>query len=127
MGFSFRTDQELPAITGIWYDNTGAVRDLSSGYTATVKIAPATAPTTVVLTKTSGITLAATAPNWTWSPTTTDWATLITAATTAGVDVPTSAGTIYVLYLYLRRTADSYDAVFSEANLPTFELRTAAA
>lgn len=127
MTFSFRTDQELPAPCGNWYDNTGALRQLASGYTATIKVAPATSPTAIVLTKTTGITLANTAPNWTWAPTTTDWATLTSAATTAGVDVPTANGTAYVIYVYLRRDADSYDAVFSESNLPTFTLRTAPA
>ena len=70
MSWAYRKDQEAPALTLTWKDYTGAVRDFSSGYTFTAKVALATAPTTIVLSKTTGITGAATAPNIT-----VDWST----------------------------------------------------
>lgn len=102
MDYQYRKDQELPAIPVNWYDNTGTIRDFSGGWTFTAKVCNAGTPDTIALTKTSGITGAATAPNITIDWSTTDFSTL----------TATSTGTIYVVYLYARRTADSKDDVF---------------
>lgn len=117
MSWAYRKDQEAPALTLTWKDYTGAVRDFSSGYTFTAKVALATAPTTIVLSKTTGITGAATAPNIT-----VDWSTSDFSGLTAD-----AAGTAYVVHLYARRTVDSKDAVFRPDSLPQFTLYAAAA
>ena len=99
-------DQELPAMAFEWRDSSNALIDFSTGYTFTVKLATQLAPTVVVLTKTSGITGLATAPNVAVNWTSTDFASLV-------------AGTTYVVWLYARRSADALDRVFSPALLPT--------
>ena len=58
----YRTDQEDPAYVVTWLDRNGDPIDFSSGYTFSLKLVSATAGTTA-LTKTTGITGAATAPN----------------------------------------------------------------
>jgi hypothetical protein len=58
----YRTDQEDPAYVVTWLDRNGSPIDFSTGYTFTLKLVSATTGTTG-LTKTSGITGAATAPN----------------------------------------------------------------
>lgn len=99
-------DQELPAIQIAWNDPDGTIRDFSSGWTATVKVVAPTAPATLILAKTTGITLAATSPNYTIEFTTADLATIVTAAPPG-----TSTSTVYAL-AYIRRDADSKDMVF---------------
>lgn len=115
--YAYRKDQELPALTVSWLDADGAVIDFSTGWTFTVKIALASAPTAVLVTKTTGITGAATAPNVTIDWSTTDWSTL----------TATANGTAYVAHLYARRTADSKDRVFRPADPITFRLYAAPA
>lgn len=91
--------QELPALPLNWLDADGAAIDFSSGWTFTVKIAAQTAPTTTLVTKTSGITGAASLPN-----VTIDW-------TTSELSSLTAPGK-YVVRVIARRTADSKDRVF---------------
>ena len=112
MAWAYRADQELPSLALTWKDRDGNVRDFSSGYTFTVKLALASAPTTVVATKSSGITGAATSPN-----VVVDWSTSDFTGLTAA-----SGGTDYVAHVYARRTADSKDAVFNPANPPVITL-----
>jgi len=100
--FSYRKDQELPALPVTWKDRDGAIRDFSSGWTFTVKIALADTPTVVLATKSAGITGAATAPNVLIDWAVTDWDNLTASA----------AGIKYVAHVYARRNADSKDAVF---------------
>ena len=100
-----------------WEDGNGAVIDLSTGHTFSARICAATAPTTVLVTKTAGITGAATSPNLTIDWSTTDFSTLTAAAT----------GTLYVVHVYARRTADSKDRVFRSGRPITFTLLPAAA
>jgi hypothetical protein len=103
MTYVYRADQELPAIPLNWVDGTGAIIDYSTGWTFTVKICLATAPTTTLATKTTGITGAATAPN-----VTIDWVTADFTGLTAA-----AAGTSYVVHVTARRTSDSKDRVFN--------------
>lgn len=110
--YEYRADQELPAIPVEWLDRDGAVIDLSTGWTFTVKIALASAPNTVLVTKSSGITGAATSPNVTVDWSTSDFTTLTPAAT----------GTGYVAHLYARRTSDSKDRVFRPGSPIPFTL-----
>lgn len=117
MSFKYYTDQELPPMPITWRDRDGNVRDFSTGYTFTVKLALKTAPTVVVLTKSSGITGSASEPNYLVDWSTTDWSGLSHSAT--GVD--------YLVYAYARRTADSKDACFSAGSPPELTLITAAA
>lgn len=98
--WAMEVGQELPALPLEWLDKDGSVIDFSSGWTFTVKLSTQTAPTVAVLTKTSGITSAATSPN-----VTIDWTTSELASLTAG-------GTVYELRVIARRTADSKDRVF---------------
>ena len=115
--YAYRKDQELPALTVAWSDANGNLIDFSSGYTFTVKIALASAPSAVLVSKTTGITGAATSPNITVDWSTTDWSTLTAAAN----------GTLYVAHLYARRTSDTKDRVFRPGDPITFRLYPAPA
>ena len=106
------SDQELPTIPLDWRDRTGTTAAFASGWTATVKVCAASAPTTVVLTKTTGITLADTAPNYDIEFSVAELATLTTALS------PTAAGVIALAYPYIRRSSDSKDNVFPGAPIP---------
>lgn len=117
MNYTYRKDQELPAIGVEWLDNTGTTIDFSSGWTFSLKLCASTAPSTVVATKTSGISGAASSPNVTIDWSTSDFSTL----TAAG------SGTIYVAHLYARRTSDNKDNVFSPADPITVTLYPAPA
>lgn len=66
--FNYYQHAEDPAYVVTWLDSDGAVIDFSSGYTFELKLVSVSAGT-VALTKTTGITGAATAPNITaqWS------------------------------------------------------------
>lgn len=99
-------NQELPAMAFEWRDSSNTLIDYSTGYTFTAKIAPQTTPTVTTLTKSSGITGLATAPNVAIA-----WSTADLTALTAGVT--------YVVWLIATRTADSLHRVFSPALLPT--------
>jgi hypothetical protein len=94
----------LPAIPLAWLDATGAVIDFSSGYTFSAKVCAAST-TAVLLTKSSGITGAATSPNLTIDWVAADFSGLTASAT----------GTAYDVFVYARRTADSKDRVFNPA------------
>ncbi len=95
--------QELPARPLNWLDYNGDAVPFATGYTFTVKISAQTAPTTTLVTKTSGITGADTLPN-----VTIDWSTSDTASLTAPGK--------YVVRVIARRTADSKDRVFDPGN-----------
>lgn len=118
--FELRADQELPAMTLAWNDSTGTPIDFTSGWTFTVKVAAATAKTTVILTKTTGISQASAT-----APVTIDWtASDLSTITTALGTIP-DAGKDVVVYLYARRTSDSKDRVFRPGNPPTVRVYAA--
>lgn len=116
MSYNYRVGQELPAMSFAWSDGAGALIDFSTGWTFTAKVCAATAPTTTLLTKSSGITGAATSPNVTVDWSTTDFADLTAAAN----------GTPYVVHLTATRTADNKQRVFNPGQLPKFTLHPAA-
>lgn len=58
----YRADAELPSFAVAWYDNTGTLINFASGYTFELKLVNQSTGT-VTLTKTTGITGAATSPN----------------------------------------------------------------
>lgn len=98
--------QELPALPLVWLASDGSVIDFSTGWTFTVKISAASAPTTTLVTKTSGITGAATSPN-----VTIDWST----SELSGLMV-SPLGSLFVVRVSARRTADDKDRVFNPGN-----------
>lgn len=110
--YQYRADQELPAMALEWLDGSGALQQFATGWAFTVKVAKASAPLAVLLTKTVGVVGANTSPNITISWTTSDFTAL--AASPSGTD--------YVVYTYARRTADTKDDVFNPGNLPRFRL-----
>lgn len=116
MSYNYRVGQELPAMSFAWSDGTNTLIDYSTGWTFTAKVCAATASTTTLLTKTTGITGAATSPNVVIDWTATDFAALTAAA----------AGTKYVVHLTARRTADTKDRVYNPGKLPEFTLYPAA-
>lgn len=103
MNYTYRKDQELPAIGVEWLDGDGVAIDFSSGWTFSVKICSASAASTVLATKSSGISGSASLPNITI-----DWSTSDFTGLTAD-----GKGSLYVAHLYAHRTADSKDDVFS--------------
>lgn len=113
--YAYRADQELPSIPLVWKDGNGNLIDYSSGWTFSAKVCAASAPTTTLLTKSSGITGAATSPNVTISWSTSDF-TGLTAST---------QGTAYYVYVYARQTATSKDDVFNPASPLTITLFSA--
>ena len=113
----WRLDQELRVWPLHWYDddriNPAA---FATGWTATVKVALESAKHTVLLTKTAGLTLADTFPNYTIAWAAADFTTL-------GASVGTgAAGTRFVLYAYIRRNSDSLDDLFARGDEPVFRL-----
>lgn len=119
--YAYRTDQELPTMRLSWEDGDGTLMQFATGWTATVKVAKATTPSTTVLTKTVGITLGNTAPNYVIDWAIADWTTILAAVTTIG-----PMGTLFVVHAYARRTGDTKDDVFRPDNLPEFKLLPAA-
>ena len=117
MSYNYRADQELPAYSIAWSDGTNTLIDFNTGWTPTVKVALVSAPATVILTKTTNITLSASSPNYVIDFTTAEMATIETAAGT----IPTS-GVECVIYAYCRRDSDSRDRVFKPGNEPRFRL-----
>lgn len=112
----YRKDQELPGLAVEWYDGvTGALVDFSTGYTFTAKVCARSAPAVVLVSKTTGITGAATAPNLVVDWSTSDFSTL------------DANPTDYVVHLYARRTADTKDRVFRPGNPIVFKLHPAPA
>ena len=61
--FPYYQHAEDPAYVGTWRDRDGAIVDFSTGYTFELKLVAVNGQT-VALTKTTGITGAATAPNF---------------------------------------------------------------
>lgn len=105
--YEYREDQELPALPLYWLDLHRATIDFSTGYTFTAKVAARSAPTTTLLTKTTGVAGAASLPNVTVDWSTTDWSALVTAS---GALPP--EGREFLVYVYARRTLDTKDRVF---------------
>jgi hypothetical protein len=62
MSWIYRADQETPSFAVAWSDRDGNLIDFSTGYTFELKLVHRTTGT-LALTKTSGITGAATSPN----------------------------------------------------------------
>lgn len=117
MSYAYRADQELPSMAFDWLDRDGNTIDFSTGWTFAVKITAATAPGTVLTTKSTGITGAATLPN-----VVVDWA--------AGdfTDLaPEAAGTAYIANLVATRTSDGKTRIFAPDNPPHFTLLPALA
>ena len=120
--YHYRADQELPAFPLAWSDRTNTLIDFSAGWTATVKVAIVTAPETVVLTKTTGITLDSASPNYVVDFSATDMSTITAAAGTIS-----TGGVECVVYPYCKRDSDSQDRVFQPGNEPRFTLFAAPA
>lgn len=87
---------DLPDLVLTWRDSSDALIDFATGHTFTVKVGRP--GSTALVTKTTGITGAATAPNVTIAWSTTDLASL-----TAG---------IYTVQVVARRTVDSKDRFY---------------
>lgn len=105
----YRVGQELPSLSFVWYDSTGAVEDLSSGWTGSVKLAHADAPTTLLLTLSSS-TMGSTSPNQVQAIGSTSWSSLVTAwGGTLG-----ATGEFFYAYPHLVRTSDSADRVWPD-------------
>lgn len=113
--YTYRADQELPAMALEWLDRDGTVIDFSTDYNFTVQLTRKTQPTTVVATKTTGVTGAATSPN-----VLIDWSTSDFSGLTAEDN-----GTTYLVHVTARRTADSKDRVFSPGSPPQLVLKPA--
>lgn len=99
-------DQQLPDTQFAWYDGNNNLLDLTA-YSSPRLVVKDSAKN-VLLTKTTGITLAASSPNYTiaWS------AADITALT------PDSGAQKTFIYAYATRTADSKVREFSPGNPP---------
>lgn len=101
--FVYLTSQEYPSIRLVWKDGTGTVIDFSSGYTWTVILAQ---ESEAVLTKTTGVTGAATSPN-----VTINWGT-------GELDI---AEGVYDL-IVIARDGASKDRVFRPGNPPMMQV-----
>ena len=91
---------ELPDDAITWYDSNDNVVDFSAGWTFTAKLGAPASP--AVITKTTGITGAATSPNVTIAWTTAELSSL-----------PNQTAT-YALQVIARRTSDSKDRPFPQ-------------
>lgn len=91
---------ELPDTALTWYDSSDNLIDFSAGYTFTAKVG--TPGSTALITKTTGITGAATSPNVTIA-----WSTAELASLTAQAN--------YAIQVIARRTSDSKDRGFPVA------------
>lgn len=100
---TYVADTENPGTDIIWKDSTGALVDFSTGYTFTVKL---TQSGTALLTKTSGITGSATAPN---------------IRVAWDVDELNLAPGVYEMWVYARDDADR-DRVFRPADPPIIRI-----
>ena len=117
MSFDYRKDQEGPAIGVNWAASDGSIYAFASGWTFAAKVCAVSAPTTIIVTKSSGITGADTYPNVSIAWSASDFSTLTASAT----------GVAYVVYLYATRTADSKDFVFRPSDPIRLSLFTAPA
>lgn len=100
-------NQQLPTMRLEWRDGTGALIDLTAFSAQKVVVVNAAGGATIA-NKTTGITLAATSPNYviSWS------AADVTALT------PTSGAAVYTVLAYAKRTADNLWDVFNPDNPP---------
>jgi hypothetical protein len=103
----YRLDQELAAIPLHWQDRDGDTRDLSSGWTVTVRVTMAGDSQDLVLLKTTGITLSATNPN-----VLIEWSTADTTAIATALGTVPEHGKLTEAHVYARRDADSLDDKF---------------
>lgn len=97
MNASYIQGAELPDLTIAWRDSAGNLIDFSSGYTFVLKLG--TPGAAAVLTKSTGITGAATSPN-------------VTIAWAAAAELNTLAPAHYQAHLVATRTSDSKQRVF---------------
>ncbi len=95
--WTYRADQEFPSFSVAWYDGTGNLIDFSTGWTFEVKVGS--------LTKTTGITGSASAPN-------------VVVAWGAG-ELNITPGTYP---LYLKATSSGGDRRFRPGNEPEIEI-----
>jgi hypothetical protein len=103
----YRLDQELAAIPLHWQDRDGDTRDLSTGWTVTVRVTANGDTSDLVLLKSAGITLAATNPN-----VLIEWTAADTSAISTALGTVPEHGTLTELHVYARRDADSKDDKF---------------
>lgn len=99
----YRADQELPPIELDWADGDDQPYAFDTGWTAEVRICLASAPSAMLVSKTAGITLDDTFPNYVFEFSAGDW---------SGLDTPPETGTLYVCHVYCTRDADSKADVF---------------
>ncbi len=120
LALAYRNDQELPVwLIDDWRDNTGALIDFSSGWTFELRMCHQNAPATTLMRKTLGITGSAAGVTVAWR--TTDWLGG-TDGSGGGLEAGVNPGTPYLLYVYARRTIDSFDAVYMAGNPPRLTL-----
>jgi hypothetical protein len=122
--YIYRVGQELPAMTFHWREHlngaaTPTTIDFSTGWTGSVLLCSLDAPDTTLVTISSGITLAATAPNFTVDFTVTAWADLVTAW---GKTLPAGIGAIFIARPNVRRNSDSKDRRFRPLEGKQFRL-----
>ena len=112
MTVTYRADQDVPSYPVEWKDRDGVLINFASGYTFELKLINQ-ATGTIGLTKTTGITGAATSPN-------------ITAAWAAGelatVVVAAGVGTYEV---HLTATSSGADRMFRPGNEPLLIIKAA--
>jgi hypothetical protein len=99
---TYKAGDELPYLTYEWRDSSGALIDLSTGWTFTTVVTPV-GSSTATFTKTTGHTGAATSPNLT-----VEWAVADLGALTAGM---------YRCQTTARRISDSKDRSMPEVQL----------
>lgn len=99
MSSSYVQGSDLPDLTFEWKDGSGNVIDFSSGYTFVLKIG--TPGAAAALSKSTGITGAATSPNVTVS-----WAT--------SGELNTLATGVYTLQLIVTRSSDSKQRILED-------------
>lgn len=117
---SWYTNQELPGIPLEHVDKDGNVVDLSSGWTASAKLVVGT---TVVVTQTDNITLAATSPNITINK----WSSATLTAVASNLSTSGKSQQTFDLQVYLNRTADSADEVPTSSRPLVVQFKPAAA
>ena len=99
MAVSYVQGADLPDLTFTWRDRAGALIDFSSGYTFVLKVG--TPGSAASLTKSTGITGAATDPN-------------VTVAWATSGELNTLAPGVYSLHLVATRTSDSKQRVLED-------------
>lgn len=100
MSLSYIQGADLPDATFEWRDRLGALIDFSTGYTFVVKLGTPGSAATV--TKSSGITGAATAPN-------------VTVAWSTSGELNTLTPGVYTLDLIATRTSDSKQRILRDS------------